>query len=139
DPTPLDLYKYAGRGASSWGSPNLRMPFDQWLAAMRKQKPIRMAEVAAYMKGRYDFTPRPRPGAKMSGGKAIMDGPVARLPKGVASFEDLARLGADAIRDRDLFPYKPLAHPLQTTAHMVFTQTWVKAHPEHERIDIDFD
>ncbi|HKQ96359.1 MAG TPA: cytochrome C [Candidatus Polarisedimenticolia bacterium] len=139
DPTPLDLYKYAGRGASSWGSPNLKMSFADWLAAMQKQKPALMAKVTAYMNSRYDWTPRPRPGAKMSGGKAIMDGPVARLPKGVASFEDLARLGPDTIRDRDLFPYKPLAHPLQTTAHMLFTQTWVKAHPEHERIDVDFD
>ena len=139
DPTPLDLHLYSGRGASSWGSPDLGMPWAEWLAAMRKQKPILMAKVTAYMNARYDFTPRPRPGAKMSGGKAIMDGPAARLPKGVASFEELARLGPDAIRDRDLFPYKPLAHPLQTTAHMLFTRAWVKAHPEHERIDVDFD
>ena len=139
DRTPLDLYRYAGRGASSWGSPNLRMPFAEWLEMHRKQKPILMAEVEAYMAARYDFTPRPRSGATMSGGKAIMDGPVARLPKGVASYEALAALGPDAIRDRDLFPYVPLSHPLQTTAHMVFTQTWVQAHPEHERIDVDFD
>jgi cytochrome c peroxidase len=68
-----------------------------------------------------------------------MDGPAARLPKGIASYEALAALGPDAIRERDLFPYTPLSHPLQTTAHMVFTQAWVRAHPEHERIDIDFD
>jgi cytochrome c peroxidase len=45
----------------------------------------------------------------------------------------------EEIRDKDLFAYKPLAHPLQTTAHMLFPQAWIKAHPEHERIDCDFD
>jgi cytochrome c peroxidase len=38
-----------------------------------------------------------------------------------------------------LFPFKPLAHPLQTTAHMLFPQQWTLAHPEHERLDVDFD
>jgi cytochrome c peroxidase len=32
-----------------------------------------------------------------------------------------------------------MAHPLQSTAHMVFPQQWIKAHPEHERIDVDMD
>ena len=134
--TPLDLYRYAGRGQSSWSSPNLDMPWDKWVEMCRTQKPQLMAEVRAYMLSRYYFTGRPIPGAKMTGGKPIMMGPVARLPKGVASFEELAELTPDQIRERDLFPYKPLAHPLQTTAHMLFPQTWIKVHPEHERMDV---
>ncbi len=139
DPTPLDLWRYAGRGASSWTSPQLGMPFAQWLAKHAAQKPQLMERVRSYMAARYDFHGRAIEGATMSGGKPVPLGPVARLPDGVASFEALAKLGEDEIRRRDLFPYHPLAHPLQTTAHMLFPPSWVKAHPEHERIDVDFD
>jgi len=60
-------------------------------------------------------------------------------PDGIASWEDLAKLTPEEIKKRDLFPYKPLAHPLQTTAHMLFPDNWVRAHPEHERMDVGFD
>ncbi len=139
DRTPFDLWRYAGRGRSSWGSPVLPMPFADWIEKHRKQKPELMAAVHAYMRSRYDFSGEKLPGATMSGGKSIMKGPVARLPEGIASFEELARLSPDEIKARDLFPYKPLAHPLQTTAHMLFPAMWTRVHPEHERIDVDFD
>ncbi len=139
DRTPFDLWRYAGRGKSSWGAPVLSVPFQEWVARHREQKPKLMADVRAYMAGRYDFSGTAIPGAALSGGKPVMKGPVARLPKGVASFEELASLPPEEIERRDLFPYKPLAHPLGTTAHMVFPDAWVKAHPEHGRMDVDFD
>lgn len=139
DRTPFDLWRYGGRGASSWGAPTLEMPWEEWLEKCRKQKPALMAECKAYMDGRYDFHARAIAGVKMSGGKPIMAGPIARLPKGYATFEELSRLSPAAIRAGDLFPYKPLAHPLQTTAHMLFPRHWIQYHPEHERIDVDFD
>jgi cytochrome c peroxidase len=137
--TPFDVWKYYGRGVSSFGSPNLPMRFEQWLAFHRKQKPSLMRDVRQYMNGRYNFSGEAIPGQYMSGGKPIMAGPVARLPQGVESFEELGALSPDEIRRRDLFPYKPLAHPLQSTAHMVFPRAWIEAHPEHERIDVDMD
>jgi hypothetical protein len=137
--TPFDLYRYAGRGSNSWKSPTLDMPWDEWLAMCQKQKPKLMEECKAYMDGCYDFHGRAIAGAKMSGGKPVMLGPVARLPRGFASYEELAKLSPAEIKKRDLFPFKPLAHPLQTTAHMLFPQQWTKFHPEHERIDVDFD
>jgi cytochrome c peroxidase len=76
----------------------------------------------------------------MSGGrKAIMKGPISRLPKGISNYGDLAELSAEEIKRRDLFPFKPLAHPLASTAHMVFPDSWNKVHPEHLRIDLDHD
>jgi len=137
--TPLDLWRYYGRDASSFGSPLLPMRFEQWLEFHRKQKPKLMEDVRAYMAARYDFSEEAMPGQMMSGGKPIMRGPVARLPKGIDSFEALAMLSAAQIKERDLFPYKPLAHPLQSNAHMLFPRTWIAVHPEHERIDVDFD
>ena len=137
--TPLDLWLYGGRGPSSWGSSRLRMPWKDWVALHAKQKPKLMADVRAYMKRRFDFSDKTMPGAKMSGGKPIMAGPVARLPKGVGSWEALAKMSPEEIKAKDLFPFKPLAHPLHSTAHMLFPDMWVKSHPEHKRIDVDFD
>lgn len=137
--TPFDLWRYYGKGRSSYSSPVLPMRFDQWLSLHERQKPEIMADVRAYMSERYDFSGRPIEGALMSGGKPVMAGPVARLPREVTSFEELASLSAAEIKERDLFPYKPLAHPLQSTAHMIFPPSWVEAHPEHARIDVDHD
>jgi cytochrome c peroxidase len=137
--TPFDLWRYAGKAGSSYAPPTLPVSWDEWVNHCRTQKPKLMAECRAYMNGRYDFHGRAIAGARMSGGKAIMAGPVARLPAGVASWEELDRLSPEEIKRRDLFPYKPLAHPLQTTAHMVFPPSWVRAHPEHERMDVDLD
>ena len=137
--TPFELWQYYGRGESSFGSPKLPMRFDQWLEFHRKQKPKLMNDIKNYMDGRYNFSGTAIPKAYMSGGKPIMKGPVSRLPPGVESFEALAEMDPAEIRKRDLFPYKPLAHPLQSTAHMVFPREWIKAHPEHERIDVDMD
>jgi cytochrome c peroxidase len=140
DRTPFDLYRYAGRGPSSWGSAPADVPsWEDWLKKCKEQKPKLTAERQAYMATQFDFTGRAMPGAKMSGGKAIMAGPVARLQQGVNNWEELAALSPDEIRRRDLFPFKPLAHPLQSTAHMLFPQLWIRVHPEHERIDCDFD
>jgi len=115
------------------------MSWEEWVDHCRSEKPKLMAECRAYMDGRYDFHGKAIPGAKMSRGKPIMIGPVARLPKGFDSWEELAKLSPEELKKRDLFPYKPLAHPLQSTAHMVFPQAWLRVHPEHERMDCDLD
>ncbi len=137
--TPFDLWRYAGKGASSFGSPDLHMPWADWVKMCEEQKPRLMAECLEYMQGRFDFHGKAIEGATQSGGKPIMLGPAARLPKGVASFEALAAMSPGEIKEKDLFPYKPLAHPLQTTAHMLFPEQWLASHPEHQRIDCDFD
>jgi cytochrome c peroxidase len=136
----FELWKYGGKGKTSFGSPELPMSWDEWVAFHKKQKPELMEDVKAYMAGRYDFNGKVMNGVYMSGGrKQVMMGPVARLPEGIASWEELAALSPEEISKRDLFPYKPIAHPLQSIAHMVFPDMWNKAHPEHIRIDVDHD
>jgi hypothetical protein len=139
DVTPFEIWRYAGRDGASWGSPTLPMSWQEWVDHCRTMKPKLMADCKAYMNSRFEFSGKPLPGTKMSGGKAIMIGPVARLPHGVGSYEDLANLSPEEIKKRDIFPYKPLAHPLQSTAHMVFPDSWIRVHPEHERMDVDMD
>ena len=129
--TPFDLWGYYGRGVTSFGAPILPMRFEQWLEFHRKQKPQLMNDVRNYMNGRFEFSGKAIDGQVMSGGrKPIMAGPIARLPKGVASFEELGQMSPEEILEKDLFPYKPLAHPLQSNAHMLFPESWLKAHPE---------
>jgi cytochrome c peroxidase len=115
------------------------MPFPEWAKKNQEQKPALMADLRAYMEKRFDLSGKSVQGKTMTCGKPIPAGPVARLAGGVASFDALAAMGPDDVRSKDVFPYKPLAHPLQTTAHMLFPEMWVKAHPEHERMDVDFD
>jgi len=138
--TPFDLWRYGGKGKTSFTTPDLRMSWEEWLAFNKKQKPKLMADVREYMNSRYDFNGEVYEGKFMSGGRnPIMKGPITRLPKGVKSFEELSELTALEIREKDLFPFKPLAHPLASTAHMVFPDNWNEAHPEHVRIDVDHD
>jgi cytochrome c peroxidase len=138
--TPFDLWLYAGKGKSSFMNPDLPMEWEDWMKFHEKQKPELMKDVRAYMNERFNLSGEVYEGKFMSGErKAIMKGPVARLPKGVKSFEDLSNMSPKTIKSRDLFPYKPLAHPLQSTAHMVFPDEWNRVHPEHARIDVDHD
>ena len=138
--TPFDLWRYAGKGKSSFMNPNLPMEWEEWLAYNKDRKPSFMKEVDEYMASRFDFNGQVYDGVLMSGGrKSVMKGPISRLPKGVESYEALAKMSAEEIRNNDLFPFKPLAHPLSTTAHMVFPDNWNKVHPEHIRIDVDHD
>lgn len=138
--TPFDNWLYYGKGETSYGSVSLPMPWAQWLEFNQRQKPQLMDDVKAYMNSRYDFHGKTIEGQFMSGGrKAVMAGPVARLPKGIDSFEQFNELTAAQIKAKDVFPYKPLAHPLQSTAHMVFPEAWLKINPQHRRIDVDHD
>jgi cytochrome c peroxidase len=138
--TPFNLWEYAGKGESSYDSPTLPMSWDEWVEFHNEQKPKFMKDVNDYMASRFNFNGEAMPDQFMSGGrKQIMAGPVAVLPNGVKSFEDLARLSSLEIKNKGLFPYKPLGHPLPSVAHMVFPAAWNKVHPEHIRLDMDFD
>ncbi|MEQ8762291.1 MAG: cytochrome C [Planctomycetota bacterium] len=137
--TPFDIWRYAGRDGSSFGAATLGMKWDEWVEMNQTRKPELMKRVDEYMAERFDFSGEAIPGATMSGGKPVMAGPVARLPEGVDGWMTLAKMSPDEIRDNDLFPYVPLAHPLHSTAHMVFPDSWVDVHPEHERMDMDHD
>jgi len=136
---PEPLYRYGGHQGTSYGSPDLGVPFSKWMAAMRKQRPSVDAVARKTLEARFDLACRARKGADMSRGKSQPIGPVARLPKGVESWEAYAALGAAEILGREDFPYTPLDHPLHSTAHMLFPQLWVATHPEHERFDVGFD
>jgi cytochrome c peroxidase len=138
---PQDLSVYGGAGRSSYGSVDDVANFGDFFRMCSENKPKVMAERLKYMAQRYNFTGAVRKDATMTRGKPVPAGPVVRLPEGFKSWEELAALGPEAVRERGLFPvgFRPLSHPNQPIGHQLFPQSWVKAHPEHERFDVDFD
>jgi cytochrome c peroxidase len=89
---------------------------------------------------RYDLQPRTDPKVTMTRGKPIPVGPATRLPEGM-SWEQLAGLSPEEIRDKDAFPkgFLPLPHPHHEVGGMVFPQMEIKQQARLLRFDLDFD
>src|SRR5688500_3528123 len=97
-----------------------------------------MATQRKLLESRYDVTPRPDPNVKMTRGKPVMVGPTARLGSG-ASWDSLAGMKPEEIRDRGLFPYPTLPHPKQVAGGQVFPQMQIALYPRLERFDVELD
>lgn len=138
--TPFDLWNYGGKGKSSFSTPELPMPWENWVSMNESRKPSFMKKVRSYMATRYNFSGEVMEGVWQSGHrKPVMKGPVAILPSSVNSFDDYNNMTAKEIKEKGIFPYMPLAHPIHSTAHMVFPDEWNEVHPEHNRMDMDHD
>jgi cytochrome c peroxidase len=138
---PQDLYRYGGRGHTSFAAVDDVAIFVDFYRECSEMKPKVMAERKKYMELRYNFNHKVRVDITMTRSKPIPIGPVTRLPEGIKNWQELAALSPQQIRDQELFPegFRPLSHPLQSTGHQLFPQIWTKFHPEHERFDVEFD
>jgi cytochrome c peroxidase len=95
---------------------------------------------------RYDLGDRPVPGQMMSGGRKPVQGGVrVKLPEG-ATWDSLATMTPDQIRERGLFPggFLPLPHVKQATGGQVFPNNQINEIRNQEarnlqRFDVDFD
>ena len=94
---------------------------------------------------RYDLSNRSREGDTMSRGKAIQDGPRARLADGI-TWEKLGAMRPEDIREKDLFQigYLPLPHPNHPEGGMLFPKFHIEEILKQEgrdltRFDLDFD
>jgi cytochrome c peroxidase len=95
---------------------------------------------------RYDLENRPAKGVMMSGGrKAVQQGVRVKLPGGL-TWERLAAMSPDEIREKDLFPqgFLPLPHVKQLAGGMIFptfeiTEINKQEARSLERFDADFD
>jgi cytochrome c peroxidase len=119
-------------------SPVVEEPFDVVRARDKANKSRVMAAHMRLLEERYDLRRRVDPNVRMTRGKAIPVGPTAKLKRGV-TWEQLGRMSADEIRDKDLFPYLPLPHVNHPVGGMVFPQMHIKLQPRLERFDMDFD
>lgn len=116
-------------------------PFTTLQEIMEKESAARPEVMAAHRKllnERYNLEPKLDPEAKMSRGKPLPVGPTARLPEGV-TWEALAELSPKDIKDRGIFPYPSLPHPLHANGGQVFPQMQIDMFPRLERFDVEFD
>ena len=133
------------RGKTSYLPVDIAEPFASIMARMVAAKPQIEKEHADLLGQRYDLADHPAQGVTMSRGKPVQTGVRAKLPAGT-SWDALAALSPDQIRDRDLFPrgFLPLPHPNHAEGGMVFPHFEIDELKKQEardltRFDLDFD
>jgi cytochrome c peroxidase len=131
-----------GRTSYDQVSPALtgQISFADMMAKDKEGKAAIVARQKALLDERYDLTAKPHDTIKMTRGKPIPVGPTAKLGEGM-TFEKLAGMNAEEIRDKGVFPkgYLPLPHPNHGAGGMLFPQQQIKQFARLERFDLDFD
>jgi cytochrome c peroxidase len=119
--------------------------FDAVVARMSEAKPEVMQRQMDLLNERYDLSDSPAQDITMSGGKSIQEGVRVLLPEGL-TWEELAALSPEEIRQQDLFPagFFPLPHPNHPEGGMLFPQFHIDeilAQEERDltRFDQEFD
>ena len=130
--------------ASSYLSVN-EEDFRTVLVRMRAAKAGIEKRQQELLAARYDLGDRSVTGATMSRGKAIQGGVRVKPPAGV-TWDALARMTSDEIRDKAVFPggFMPLPHPNHPEGGMVFPkflidETRKQTGRDLTRFDLDFD
>jgi cytochrome c peroxidase len=136
----LALAASAQQPAAGKAPPTASAKFVQEMQRLEREKTNVMKKAGDVLAQRYDLSGKTDPTLVMSGGrKAVPVGPTARLGRGV-SWDSLAALPAAQVKERGVFPYPPLPHPLEPDGGgMVFPPSQLRTHPELERVDVDFD
>ncbi|MBV0893338.1 cytochrome B6 [Paracoccus sp. Z118] len=122
------------------------MPFSRAMEIDSTQKPQVMERQRTMLDARYDLSDQPMDGVMMSGGRrAVQDGVRVRLPEG-QTWDSLAAMTPQEIRDGDLLPdgFKPLPHVKQANSGQIFPQfviDEINAQEDRDltRFDADFD
>src|ERR671926_1767228 len=122
------------------------LPFESIMALDSAGKPQVMQRQENLLNERYDLSDRPIPGVMMSGGrKPIQGGVRVKLPSGV-TWDSLAAMSPDEIRQRGLLPagFMPLPHVKQPSGGQVFPDVQIDEIQRQEsrnlrRFDVDFD
>lgn len=144
DPPPNSPPPAASCGDQNGGG-DQHVDFPALMDAKVAEKPDAMERQLALLDARYDLGDRAG-SATMTGGKPIQEGVRVRLPDGVGSWEELASLTPDEIKERDLFPrgFMALPHPKQPEGGMLFPHFNIEevlrqTGRDLTRFDLDFD
>ncbi|MDD4267027.1 MAG: cytochrome B6 [Pirellulaceae bacterium] len=120
--------------------------FGKTVARMSAAKPQVMQRHMKLLEERYDLGNRPAEGVSMSRGKAVQAGVRVKLPPGVKSWQALAAMSPEEIREKGLWPkgFLPLPHPNHPEGGMVFPNHQIEEIQKQEgrdltRFDLDFD
>ena len=112
---------------------------------MSAAKPALMQRQKTLLEERYDLSDRPARGVTMSRGKALQEGVRVKL-RGGLTWEKLAQMTPEEVRDKDVFPtgFMPLPHPNHPEGGMLFPKFQIDEIQKQEsrdlaRFDLDFD
>ncbi|ABQ28212.1 cytochrome b6 [Geotalea uraniireducens] len=132
-------------GTTSYAPVADTTPFASVRQTMEKAKPAVMQRQLELLSERYDLGDKPLAGVKMSRGKSVQEGVRVKLPKEV-SWQQLAAMGSEQIRNKDLFPkgFMPLPHPNHPEGGMLFPKFHIdeirkQTGRDLTRFDLDFD
>ena len=128
----------APKWESSYSPVVVTEPFEETMRKDVAAKPERMKRHMDLLGERYDLSKKVAEDATMSGGKPLPVGPAARLKDGL-TWEKLAGMTPEEIREKGAFPYLPLPHPVHEVGGMVFPDMVLKELPRLKRFDMDFD
>jgi len=131
------IHAQQGTVSSSYGPTNQTLTFEQIKAERLAVKAERAEAHAKLLRERYNLEVKTDPSVRMSGGKPVPVGPTARL-SGI-SWEQLGQMTPEQIREKGLFPYKPLPFPDHSEGGMLFPEMTLKVLPRLTRFDLDFD
>jgi cytochrome c peroxidase len=130
---------------SSYAPVDIKEDFASIMARMSAAKAGVMKRQMDLLAQRYDLSNRAAPDAKMFRGKAVQDGVRVRPPSGM-TWDQLAALEPEQVRDRDAFPagFKPLPHANHPEGGMIFPRFHIDEVNRQEqrdltRFDLDFD
>src|SRR5215813_170261 len=130
---------------TSYAPVDIHETFRSTMSRMSAAKAAIIQRHLALLEQRYDLSNRPAPGATMSRSKPIQQGIRVKLPPST-SWEQLAKLTPDQIKERDLFPsgFLPLPHPNHQEGGMLFPKAEIDEMKKQEnrdlsRFDLDFD
>jgi cytochrome c peroxidase len=129
---------FAQQKKESSYSPVIEEPFEMVVAHDKSQKAMVMKRHMDLLLERYDLSRRVTTEVTMSNGKPLPVGPTARLKSGL-TWEKLAGMTPEKIKEQSVFPYLPLPHPNHAVGGMLFAQNQIKQFPRLERFDLDFD
>jgi cytochrome c peroxidase len=125
--------------------PVVEEKFGDVMARMEAAKPSIMKRQMDLLAERYDLSDHPAQGITMSKGKPVQEGIRVKLSPG-STWEELARMSPDAIRDKSLWPkgFLPLSHPNHPEGGMVFPKQLIDEIKKQEerdltRFDLDYD
>ena len=130
---------------SSYAPVVIKEDFAATMARMKAEKAGHMKKQKALLEQRYDLANRPAKNVVMTGGKAVQEGVRVKLPESM-TWEKLAAMTPEEIRDKDLFPagFLPLPHPNHNEGGMLFPKFHIDEIKKQEardltRFDLDFD
>jgi cytochrome c peroxidase len=131
------VFAQQGKIVSSYGPTNQDITFDQIKSERMAVKAKRAKQQMELLNFRYDLSKKIASGSSMSGGKPLPVGPTAKL-NGV-TWEQFDKMTPEQIKEKGVFPYKPLPFADHAEGGMLFPEMITKPLPRLTRFDLDFD